>query len=317
MSSTSCGLDESANMQTQSLSPKIVIHAGAHKTGTTLIQSYLTSHFQQPGYFYLNPQIINASGLLEAVHGTDKKTIDFMAVARQAGWEPGQIILVSHESLLGYSSIQTVKRNNYFYGDFRENAVRLKNLLAGWSIDVIYYVRRQDDFIVSVYQELLATAFTDQDFDSFLSSQELPRVSWERVLTDLAEAFGEEQVHFGLFDEIQAGSAHYIAGFLRRAGLDIREEDIPQLGQERPSFSQIAYEMATTAMKSGMNPADRRILNHFLRKNFSSRTHPPATLLTMEQRTALLHECEASNLLMFRKYFPDRDPQCWQLPVSV
>lgn len=284
--------------------PRIVIHAGAHKTGISLIQSYLAHHFRRSDCFYLNPEVINASGLLNAVHGIDDQPINFMAVARQAGWNSHQTILISHESLLGFCSLQTAKRDRYFYGALPENAARLKNLLAGWHIDVVYYIRRQDDFIAAIYLELLAAGLTNQDFDTFLSAQDLSQVSWGRVLNDLTDAFGKKHVRFGLFDEIQLGPRYYVAGFLRRAGLNISDEEIPVLREDLPSFSQIAYELAMAAIKLAMPASERILLNHFLRKNFSNRTHEAFDLLTEERREQLMQQCETHNVRMFKTFFP-------------
>lgn len=136
-------------------------------------------------------------------------------------------------------------------------------------------------------------------------------MSWFRIAEDLVSVFGGAHTHFGLFDEINSGARSYVANFLRRIGANIPEEDIPELGQERASFSAAAYELAKTALKLQMQKEDTEKLRDFLRTNFSSTTHQKANLLTSERRLWLMALCEHDNIALFEKYFPTQDPLVW------
>lgn len=299
--------------------PRVIIHAGAPKTGTTLIQVYLLNYFQHDDYFYLNPDIINDSGFLERVHGLHDRPVDLLELARGAGWKRGQTLVISHEALLGYGELRSIGHENYFYGSMRDNARRLQALLAACDIEVVYYVRRQDEFIVSFYLEHLGYCYRDMtiDFDDFLSVQEPEKMSWLRRLDELAEVFGGERVHFGLFDEIKAGPSAYVANFMRRIGVSVAAEDIPELGRERPSLSAEAYELAMTAMKLSLDEAAADKLFEFLRTHFSNRTHHKAKLLSAEKREWLMSLCAADNVAMFEKYFPEQPSGLWHAGQTI
>lgn len=84
---------------------KIFIHVGAHKTGTTLIQSYLHQFFNNNLYFYLDPEVINNSGLLGYLYGLESKPVNLINLARKSGLSQDATLIVSHESLLGNSGL--------------------------------------------------------------------------------------------------------------------------------------------------------------------------------------------------------------------
>jgi len=299
--------------------PRIIIHAGAPKTGTTLIQVYLLNYFRHDDYFYLNPDIINNSGFLDRVHGLHDRTVDVLELAKSAGWKAGQTLVISHEALLGYGELLSIAHQHYFYGAIHDNARRLKTLLTDCDIEVVYYVRRQDEFIVSFYLEHIAYCYRDTkiNFDDFISVQEPEKMSWLSRLNELVDVFGEEHVRFGLFDEIKAGPSAYVANFMRRIGVDVAEKDIPDLGRERPSLSAEAYELAMTAQKLTLDDAAEDKLFELLRTHFSNRTHHKADLLSTERRAWLMSLCEADNVAMFEKYFPDQPPRLWHVSKTM
>lgn len=290
--------------------PRVVVHAGAHKTGTTLIQTYLFNHTRDP-FFYLDPEVINASGFLERVQGARRDSADLLEIAEGAGWKRDQTLLISHEALLGYGMMMEVGEESYFYGALRDNALRLKAILCDCDVDIVYYFRRQDEFIVSLYLEHLSCGHINCDFDAFLAIQDPGRMSWLTIADALVEVFGKEKVHFGLFEEISHGARAFIWNFLRRIGASVSEDEVPEMGRERPSFSAAAYELAKTAFEIPLSAEDRQKLNEFLRANFSNRTHPKAQLLSSERRRWLLDQCEADNRTLFAKYLPEYSFALW------
>lgn len=290
---------------------KIFIHVGAHKTGTTLIQSYLHQFFNNNLYFYLDPEVINNSGLLGYLYGLESKPVNLINLARKSGLSQDATLIVSHESLLGNSGLQQIGGNSYFYGIFRKSAKRLRLLLPEADIHVIFYIRRQDEFLESMYLELLATVNTDYTFNKFISIQEPTRLSWLRVITDLEDVFGADHVQVALFDDIRSGAPTFIANFMRRIGITVSPDTIPDLGKQRPSLSRGAYYLANMAMRSGMPIKYRRKLNDFLRSRWTNKTHKSANLLSCEHRYGLLSSCKPDNSVLFNKYFPDLDIALW------
>ena len=293
--------------------PKVIIHAGAHKTGTTLIQTYLLNHFQCDGFFYLNPEILNANDFLGLVQGLHDRPIEFLELARKAGWRPGRTIIVSHESLLGYSHMLAIGEKSYFYGLIGKNARRLKQLLNDCELHLIYYVRRQDGFIESLYLEHLSNLHLEMDFESFVSIQKPDHMSWLSLLNELTEVFGVDYVRLGLFEEISKGSRRFLANFLSLIGCNVEEDELPSCGNTRPSLSRVGYELALSNLKLLSAREDKLKLLAFLTKNFSNSTHPKADLFSPERRAWLLNQCQPDNRIMFDKYFPNMDRSLWAI----
>ena len=293
--------------------PKVIIHAGAHKTGTTLIQNYLLNHFQLDGFFYLNPEILNANDFLGLVQGLHDRPIEFLELARNAGWRPSQTIIVSHESLLGYSHMLAIGEKSYFYGLIGENARRLKRLLNDCELHLIYYVRRQDSFIESLYLEHLSNLHLEMDFESFVSIQKPDHMSWLRLLNELTEVFGVDHMRLGLFEEISNGPRRFLANFLSRIGCDVEEDELPSFANSRPSLSRVGYELALSNIKLLTAREDKLKLLAFLTRNFSNSTHPKAGLFSPERRTWFMNLCQPGNRIMFDKYFPNMDRSLWAI----
>ena len=294
--------------------PKVIIHAGAHKTATSLIQAYLLKRFRHDDYFYLRYDIINSSGFHGLVHGLHDNPIDFFQLASKAGWRKGQTIIVSHEALLSDGDLLYADSPKYFYGSIASNAPRLRRLLSDSDIELIFYVRRQDEFLVSLYLELLAYAGLDRDFESFAASQVPDRMSWLSVLDQLTNIFGANHVQFGLFEEIKNGSNFFIRSFLNRIGVSVTADDIQPIEVVHPALSSEAYELAMTGMKQLKNKSERETLMNFLRIHFPSTTHHKADLLTPDHRVWLMSICEPDNRIMFDKYFPNINRSLWALP---
>ena len=294
--------------------PKVIIHAGAHKTGTTFIQNYLLNHFQRDGFFYLKPEILNSNDFLGLVQGLHDRPIEFLELARNAGWRPGRTIIVSHESLLGYSHMLAKGEKSYFYGLIGENARRIKRLLNACELHLIYYIRRQDNFIESLYLEHLSNLHLEMDFESFVSLQNPDHMSWLSLLNELTEVFGVDYVRFGLFEEISKGSRRFLADFLSLIGCNVEEDELPSCEKSRSSLSRVGYELAISNLKLLSTREDKFKLLTFLTKNFSNSTHPRADLFTPDSRAWLMNACEPENRIMFDKYFPNMDRSLWALP---
>jgi hypothetical protein len=216
--------------------------------------------------------------------------------------------------LLANSFMKAAGKPAYFYGLMSDQLRRVQAIWSGSVVDIVYYVRRQDEFLLSIYLELLATGHVSVEFDAFLEAQDLDRLSWLRVLNDLASGFGREHLVVGLYDELRDGATSYLARFLDRCGIDgARVPPIVDPGVLRPALSAFAYQLAARSLALEMAQEDRLALFDFLRQRLSGPRYERAKLLSDGQRKLVMGRCRSDNIKMFDEFFPGISATQWDV----
>lgn len=127
---------------------RLILHIGRHKTGTTSLQRFFATNDRAllDRYGILYPATGRANHAhhplfrADADHGVDPARLDALrAEVEQSG---ASTVLISAENL----SQDIVSR---------ERLRRIGEDFAGGSIDLIVYLRRQDDFLESSYAEIV------------------------------------------------------------------------------------------------------------------------------------------------------------------
>lgn len=148
---------------------RAIIHIGAHKTGSTSIQKWLTensSNLASEGIFYplelTNPQISfygqhvipwNLLGWSDQGLGVGKKLIDSGLKELENFIHEKDTLLLSSEDFVWLKDSHICK---------------LKEVLNGYKIDVVIYVRRQDEATQALYQTDVLYYHQTQMFSDWL-----------------------------------------------------------------------------------------------------------------------------------------------------
>lgn len=292
---------------------RLLLHCGAHKTATTLIQGVLdgvSDQLLKAGIGYIHPTEINNAGVLRFNHNPSDPTraeVDEMRRFFDGVFERqrASTYLISHESFFSFANLNGQPRNRQFYGDCEFSIGRFADLGIFDSITAIYYIRRQDGFLNSIYLEYVKVGYIEAAFKDFLCSVDLERLSWKAIVDRLEASFGRERVELRLFDDIRAGTVPYIQGFLETIGVGDRVKLGP-IEEKNRSFSALALEMALRCYPLLMNLADKRKMARFLQVHYSNRDYPAARLVSKELKERILDLHREDNLSLFRSYFPGR-----------
>ncbi|WP_234571701.1 hypothetical protein [Rhodohalobacter sp. 614A] len=177
---------------------KLLIHIGTWKTGSSTIQYNLYTlreKLEEEGFYYLckENKMVDQDGIVREFTKLEDKFIQksrkkFKKILEDKRGKNKDINFISSaEEFSG----------NPFYG-FKNAKAVAQNLFEitkdlGLDISVIVYLRRQDDFFESLYQQSIRLGET-HSFEDFLNQFDSSDFNWYSLLQGYADVFGKEKI---------------------------------------------------------------------------------------------------------------------------
>ena len=266
------------------MSPKIVVHVGAHKTGTSLIQKYMRDKPRQLTPFGVRPI---SRGQTNTLIGWGEVLIEHPAllsdrIAEESADPTARYVVASHENTLGRPHLAS---GDHLYPEAATRVAALTGILRDHDAMVIMYLRPQAAFLESYYLQLVqqGESFT---FDQWLDRVDFDRVSWSPVVEMLRNAIGPDRVAIGDFEEIRSGQEPFLAGFFRR--IDPAIDLTPRYTAKRNlSISEKGLQIALAANPHLRTADEKKQMRDFLQKHFSNAVYPRPILFSDQQRALL------------------------------
>jgi hypothetical protein len=185
---------------------KLLIHIGTQKTATTSIQRFCAHNrdlLQSHGYLYpkakINPFVFNfLAGQLAKGQG-DLVTKYLQKVRAQAQGKKCHTVIISAESFYGMTWFFRDLRGKPRDRDYWRNEARLidelRQCCSGYDgIRIACYLRPQDEFASSFYNQLVKNAFGISDtFEEFLAKAK-PIFDYESTIRVWENIFGADFV---------------------------------------------------------------------------------------------------------------------------
>jgi hypothetical protein len=275
----------------------LVLHFGAHKTGTSLIQKYLRD----------KEALCTKAGIVAMPRGDGDKFIrwgnakdletgaqelrDSIAKADAGG---AKYYVISHENTLGRPF-----RSNalHIYPHVARNIADLKNVIGDRPIRVIYYIRKQAAFLESYFLQTVHEGAW-HDFDGYMKDLGTQGFSWAPLYDAFCRVFGSENVVLRSFDQdIAEGQAVFLQRFMESfTSADLSAFKGFEYGPVRnPSVGDRGLELASGINPLLQNANERKLFRKFLQEHFSNRDFPRPTLLSPERREELRLRYDAEN----------------------
>lgn len=191
---------------------RLILHAGMSKTGTTSIQNCLKKYsddLARNGVLYINEPITH-NQLAKFVKRdiSQDKVSDFISVLEASHCKT---VIISSELFEGMSEMA---------------CARLKALFFSFEIEIVMYVRRQDQALESMYSELVKKHAENLQFTDYSKrSKRLALLNYQPMLERLSKFFGTDNIKIRPFD-----SSFWVDGpdvfldFLRTTGLSVAEK---------------------------------------------------------------------------------------------
>lgn len=191
--------------------PKAILHIGTMKTGTTSIQATLANNrdlLTRLGYSYMGPPMRHSSVLGPALEQVPAGAPN---------------LIISDEGLW------------HFTDSKRSDTEQLAQLLEGYDVTVLIYLRRPDSFLNSWFQQGLKSGTGAHTMTGFLASsftrsglQFLPLIQRYESL------FGAQSIKLRAYEKSQLEGGDAVIDFLHTTGLPVDEFTLPDRANATP-----------------------------------------------------------------------------------
>ena len=317
---------------------QIILHIGAPKSGSSFLQSHLAHNrprLRDLGVYYpvtvsphrsvyrtLLSQHLLSYSLAKWEPFTLFDADNFLADAKRACTRYGMhTMLLSAENMywLPTPTVLTQEIPPESFWQRKEEFVRtVRDFLAPVPTKVIIYLRRQDRWIESWYNQQIKNGFPCAwDFDSFVTHH-APLLDYHGMLELWARHFGRENILVRLYEKEQMANG-LLEDFADSLGLfradDLRPVDKPK---QNTKLSPEALEFLNACNRFDLPPQRKRKLSLTTRKVFhqfdESAVFENQSLLPPCKRIELLERMQPGNEKVAREYLNRADGDLFHEP---
>lgn len=310
MSSLTFGLCQSQNVTDLCGRPNLLLHIGTHKTGTTAIQRALRNNrrkliklglaAQPPIRHELRDVLIQSSRDESACGHVTERFLEVCASKLNG-------IVISSEAFSGEPLSG--------YANASEMAERLRLCTRDFDVKIVVYLRRQDEFLESLYMQKIHEGHSFS-FADFLKSIASVSFDWYALVESYAEVFGRENIIVRRYEKrFMPCRESILEDFFQIAGADpkqlnlIQEKAAPNAG-----YGPVAVEIARIC-NPNLVASERQELRHILQAAISKQPHERYSLLNAETRRQLLDRHEEGNARLAREYLDEASGQLFLPPT--
>lgn len=283
---------------------KLILHIGAGKTGTSSIQGFMAKHVDkiaQDGF------IVPSSDLKHTGNVTGEHVWYLNKLSKHS---PGSGSKVLREDLLSYL--------NKIQGDFHSVILSAENLSdnLNWvdlftklqtlfKIEIIFYIRRQDEYLLSAWQQWYVK--NDNDFWAWLLRVSGILGDWKKIIENWEDLVGMENITVRKFERKYLHNMDVISDFCQTIGLP---ESYSRLALNHPrnntSFNHGVQGFVEENSNLFENSHDNGFYNFMARFAPSSMKISKHSIITHKQRLSLIYKYQSSNEWIRKKFFPQR-----------
>ena len=269
----------------------MTFHIGAHKTGTTVIQRFLSSNrpqLREHRIACLRRPILDAFAKNKAERDPHNGPLA-VQLANLAAQGRTDFVIASCENLIGPPFTDA---SDLLYPKAAERAEALRQVLAPYNVTVIVTVRPQADFMESYYLQRVNQGDYDT-FQEWFAQRNVGALAWRPVIDTMTDAFGSGAVHVMDFRMLRdQGAEAYLSEFLMRSGPGPCIPIAPPEA-DNASLSARGLQIALAINPLLVDKDERVAARKFLQEHFSNRDFPRPVLLTDQQRAELEHRYAA------------------------
>jgi hypothetical protein len=291
---------------------KLTIHIGANKTGSSAIQVFLKR----------NRDWLRERGIVVPdIQMRDRRQIAGHHVwyFAQTGPDPmarAAELSASVERLFATADVRQVVISAENLSNRETQAFRwFRDVVSRNETEVVVYLRRQDDFLLSSWQQWYAKV--RPDFWSWLTSCVGLMGDWRVALERWESIVAPEQIRVRLYERDRLMEGDVVADFAQFLDVD---EAIPAEPRDQPVNPSFNEAIVSLVPGSGLfkDVHDNEFYG-FLEKTLGAAAHkrPNESAITYEQRLAILRRYDESNRWVRERYFADADvpPALFRMPL--
>jgi hypothetical protein len=232
--------------------PRLILHIGIGKTGSSAIQAALRrGRSQLLRQHVLIPddelgggtRVVGVQSMFfERLHPVDAARIEYVtrrleALRRLAARRGAHTVVVSAENLINR----------------REFASLFSQARELFDIEVVAYVRRQDDFIIAAWSQWYFK--TSPDFRAWCDTVKGRFGDWDRVLTDWEQVLGDVKYSVRVYDRERLVDNDVVADFFATIGVSTDQ----LTGGKRVLAKPSVIDRAMRVLGVGQGPVNRSL----------------------------------------------------------
>ncbi len=277
------------------MKPKLFLHIGSHKTGSTAIQQAFKEGAQGPlgeGLVRLTECELVARATWDPTEG-DKI---IAALRAKISKYPGKRFVMSSEEFSGNPLTG--------YADASVMASRLRGVTRDFDVTVIVFVRRQDDFIESLYTQMIHQG-SFESFDEFMQKMRPGCMDWQALLESYAQVFGRENMVVRRYHpDFYPGPDCLLKDFCDIVGVNPEVLKQKLNAVRNQGYSTEAVELARIC-NPHLDKDHRKMLRKTLQKASPKPVFQSYSYLNPEARQQFMTGYVESNEKVRREYFPE------------
>lgn len=219
---------------------KITLHIGLSKTGTSSIQNYMRDNVTK-----LNSLDINVYLSSDWPHGLAKAIIS----------DEEQFLYEFKRLLKKEQKSHVIISSEYFEFFSPEKISKLKEFLLDYRVTVVAYLKRQDQAIVSMYNEEVKKGVTLLNFKNYCD-ENWQRFDYSNLLSNWSEFFGEDNILIRPFQKSVFLNENLIDDFFGIVGVNLESDSISP--SVNVSVSRLALELTRIFYLAGQQRYDHQ-----------------------------------------------------------
>lgn len=283
---------------------KLVVHIGAAKCGSTSIQYMLSLNralFAERGI------VIPDEQLEETGNCSGNQIAFFQSFSNRLA--DGQVEIANRLQRLVQAARSHPVRMIVLSAENLCNPEGFEQLFApaaeDFDLKVVVYVRRQDDYIASAWQQWFVKDYPD--FLTFALQQAGKFGNWKNAIEPWSELYGNDRIAVRLFEKDKFRWGTLLTDFAEAAALDPTgaEVSFPSIN---PSYTNAVTDIASALRDLFDGIHDNRLYEMFYHgAGAPALKQPGEHMLTPRQRLALLDHYADSNKWVRDTFFADCD----------
>lgn len=274
------------------------IHIGVPKTGTTAIQDFCAVNRRElANQRLLYPALEKGHahhGLMRLIHQArpnDHRMRRFYRFRREIEKSKCERVLISSEFAARMQDLSNLQR-----------------LLRDVDTRIIVYLRRQDNWLLSAYNQNVKSPTTSSSdtFEDFTKRPHLERrLNYEKLLGLWSEAFGFQNLDVHVYEE-ENRNGQLIRRFLQRLGVNVDSDKLRGVGRPNPALDRHSLEIVRICNSMNLDRSASATIARMLIKNQGTSNLAPAVVSNLKRRS-ILDAYRESNSNVAKRYLGRTD----------